>query len=41
VTGPECTIVARHRTRTAHAGEVPPAPHLKPERKSIVIKTVA
>jgi hypothetical protein len=37
MTGPERTIVARHRTRTAHTGEVPVASHLKPEKQPINI----
>jgi hypothetical protein len=41
VTGPERTIVARHRTRAAHGagiavgGDAPVAPHLKPEKQPI------
>jgi len=47
MTGPERTIVARHRTRTAHVagtavgGEAPIAPHLKPEKQPINVKAIA
>jgi hypothetical protein len=43
----DVTSIACRRTRTARVGDIPigggapPAPHLKPERKSIVVKTLA
>jgi hypothetical protein len=47
VTGSERTIVARHRTWTAHVagivvgGAASIAPHLKPEKQPINIKAIA
>jgi hypothetical protein len=47
VTRPERTIVARHRTLTAHVagivvgGDAPIAPHLKPEKQPTNVKAIA